>query len=292
MAILIDKSTKVLIQGITGGEGQFHGAQMKAYGTKVVAGVVPGRGGETALDDVPVFNTVAEAVQATGANASVVYVPAAFAADAALEALDAGLSPVVIITEGIPTFDMMKVYWTARHRGQVVVGPNCPGLISPGKCKVGIIPGHICKEGRVGVVSRSGTLTYEIIDALTKSGLGESTCLGIGGDPIVGTSFIDALTLFRDDRQTEAVVLIGEIGGNEEELAAAWIKKNFKKPVAAFVAGLTAPPGKRMGHAGAIISGGKGTAKEKIAALTAAGVPVAQRPDQVVGLLEKKGVKA
>jgi succinyl-CoA synthetase alpha subunit len=291
MAILIDKSTRLIIQGITGGEGSFHGQQMKEYGTRVVAGVVPGKGGEKALDDVPVFNTVLEAKEQTDANASIIYVPAGFAADAALESLDAGLDLVVIITEGIPTFEMMKVYWRARSTGQVVIGPNCPGLISPGKAKVGIIPGQICKEGRVGVISRSGTLTYEIIDFLTKAGLGETTCIGIGGDPIVGSNFIDCLKRFAKDEETEAVVMIGEIGGDDEERTAAWIKENFKKPVVGFIAGLTAPPGKRMGHAGAIISGGKGTAKDKIEALTAANVPVAERPDQVVGLLEGKGVK-
>jgi succinyl-CoA synthetase alpha subunit len=292
MAILINESTRLIIQGITGGEGSFHGRQMKDYGTQVVAGVVPGKGGETALGDVPVFNMVHEATQETEANAAIIYVPATFAADAALEALDAGLALVVIITEGIPTFDMMKVFWRARSNGQVVVGPNCPGLISPGKSKVGILPGHICREGRVGVISRSGTLTYEIVDLLTKSGLGESTCIGIGGDPIVGTSFIDCLARFQDDDQTEAVVIIGEIGGNEEEMTAAWIRENFKKPVVGFIAGLTAPPGKRMGHAGAIITGGKGTAKDKIEALGAAGIPVAERPDQVVELLCERGVKA
>jgi succinyl-CoA synthetase alpha subunit len=292
MAILINESTRLIIQGITGGEGSFHGRQMKDYGTQVVAGVVPGKGGETALGDVPVFNMVHEATQETEANAAIIYVPATFAADAALEALDAGLALVVIITEGIPTFDMMKVFWRARSNGQVVVGPNCPGLISPGKSKVGILPGHICREGRVGVISRSGTLTYEIVDLLTKSGLGESTCIGIGGDPIVGTSFIDCLARFQTDDQTEAVVIIGEIGGNEEEMTAAWIRENFKKPVVGFIAGLTAPPGKRMGHAGAIITGGKGTAKDKIEALGAAGIPVAERPDQVVELLCERGVKA
>jgi succinyl-CoA synthetase alpha subunit len=291
MAIFVDESTRLIIQGITGGEGSFHGQQMIDYGTRVVAGVVPGKGGQEALG-VPIFNTVRDAARETDANASVIYVPAAFAADAALEALDAGLGVVVIISEGIPTLDMMKVYWRARSTGQVVIGPNCPGLISPGKCKVGILPGSICKEGKVGVISRSGTLTYEIVDFLTKSGLGESTCIGVGGDPIVGSNFIDCLTQFRDDDQTEAVVLIGEIGGNEEELTAAWIKENFKKPVVGFIAGLTAPPGKRMGHAGAIIAGGKGTAKDKIEALTAADIPVAERPDQVVDLLEAKGVKA
>jgi succinyl-CoA synthetase alpha subunit len=286
MSILVDQNTRLIIQGITGNEGKFHGEQMIAYGTKVVGGVVPGRGGETCLDR-PVFNTVGEAVAATGANASVVYVPAAFAADASLEAIDAALPLVVIITEGISTLDMMTVYWEARHRGTVVIGPNCPGVISPGKAKVGIMPGHIHRPGRIGVISRSGTLTYEIVNELTVNGFGQSTCIGIGGDPIVGTSFVDALQLFAGDKETDAVVLIGEIGGADEEAAADYIKANFRKPVVAFIAGLTAPPGKRMGHAGAIISGGKGTAAEKIAALQAADIPVAQRPDQVAGLVRK-----
>jgi succinyl-CoA synthetase alpha subunit len=286
MSILVDQNTRLIIQGITGNEGQFHGGQMIAYGTNVVGGVVPGRGGERSLDQ-PVFNTVAEAVAATGANATVVYVPAAFAADAALEAVDAGLPLVVIITEGIPTLDMMAVYWEARHRGTVVIGPNCPGVISPGKAKVGIMPGQIHRPGRVGVISRSGTLTYEIVHELTTNGFGQSTCMGIGGDPIVGTSFVDALAMFARDDETDAVVLIGEIGGTDEEAAAEYVKANFRKPVVGFIAGLTAPPGKRMGHAGAIIAGGKGTAVEKIAALEAAGIPVAQRPDQVAGLVRK-----
>ncbi len=287
MAIYVDKSTRLIIQGITGGEGAFHGAQMKEYGTDIVAGVVPGKGGQCALDDVPVFNTVADAVRDTGANASVIYVPASFAADAALEALDADLGVVVIISEGIPTLDMMKVYWRARATGQVVIGPNCPGLISPGKSKVGILPGHICQEGKVGVISRSGTLTYEIVDFLTKAGLGESTCIGIGGDPIVGTNFIDALTEFQTDEQTEAVVLIGEIGGNEEEMTAEWIRENFTKPVVGFIAGLTAPPGKRMGHAGAIISGGEGTAEAKYAALEAANVKTVRSPAELGSAMQE-----
>jgi succinyl-CoA synthetase alpha subunit len=287
MSILVDRGTRLLIQGISGNEGRFHGEQMIAYGTRVVGGVVPGRGGERVLE-VPVFNTVAEAIKATEANASVIYVPAPFAADAALEALAAGLPLVVVITEGVPTLDMMKVYWFARQRGARVVGPNCPGVISPGKAKVGIMPGHIHKEGRIGVISRSGTLTYEIVKELTMYGLGQSTCLGIGGDPIVGTTFTDALELFEADPETDAVVMIGEIGGTDEETAAEFVKSKMSKPVVGFIAGLTAPPGKRMGHAGAIISGGKGTAAGKIAALEAAGIPVAQRPDQVAGLVRER----
>jgi len=286
MSILVDQNTRLVIQGITGNEGKFHGEQMIAYGTNVVGGVVPDKGGETCLGR-PVFNTVREAMEATAANASVIYVPAAFAADAALEAIDAGLPLVVIITEGIPTLDMMTVYWEARHRRTVVIGPNCPGVISPGKAKVGIMPGHIHRPGRIGVVSRSGTLTYEIVNELTVNDLGQSTCIGIGGDPVVGTSFVDALETFARDDETDAVVLIGEIGGTDEEAAADFIKANFRKPVVGFIAGLTAPPGKRMGHAGAIISGGHGTAAEKIAALEAAGIPVAQRPDQIAGLVRQ-----
>jgi len=286
MSILVDKNTRLIIQGITGSEGRFHGEQMIAYGTNVVAGVTPGKGGETCLDR-PVFDTVRHAVEATGANASVIYVPAAFAADAALEAIEAGLALVVIITEGIPTLEMMTVYWEARHARAVVIGPNCPGVISPGKAKVGIMPGHIHKPGRIGVVSRSGTLTYEIVNELTINDFGQSTCIGIGGDPVVGTSFVDALEKFADDDETDAVVLIGEIGGTDEEVAAEYIKANFRKPVIAFIAGLTAPPGKRMGHAGAIISGGHGTAAEKIKALETVGIPVAQRPDQISGLVRE-----
>ncbi|MGI8907445.1 MAG: succinate--CoA ligase subunit alpha [Candidatus Sumerlaeaceae bacterium] len=287
MSILVDRNTRLVIQGISGNEGKFHGQQMIAYGTKVMGGVVPGRGGETVLD-VPVFNTMVDAVKATDANASIIYVPAKFAADAALESIDSGVKLVVIITEGIPTLQMVKVYHHARQVGVRVVGPNCPGLISPGKAKVGIMPGHIHKEGRIGLISRSGTLTYEIVKELTVYGLGQSTCIGIGGDPIIGTSFTDALALFEDDPETDAVVMIGEIGGTDEETAAEFVKSSMKKPVVGFIAGLTAPPGKRMGHAGAIISGGKGTAKEKIAALNAANIPVAERPDQVPGLVREK----
>jgi len=287
MSILVDRETRLIIQGITGNEGRFHGQQMIAYGTRVVAGVVPGRGGETVLD-VPVFNTMKEAVAATDANASIIYVPAPFAADAAIEAIASGVKLVVIITEGIPVRDMIPVYWFAKERGVRVVGPNCPGVISPGKAKVGIMPGHIHKEGHIGVVSRSGTLTYEIVKELTLHGLGQSTCIGIGGDPIIGTTFVDALELFENDPETEAVVMIGEIGGTDEEQAAEFIKSRMTKPVIGFIAGLTAPPGKRMGHAGAIIAGGKGTAKEKIEALQAAGVPVAERPDQVGPLVKER----
>jgi len=288
MAIFVDEHTRLIIQGITGNEGQFHGQQMIDYGTKVVAGVTPGKGGQTTLGKVPIFDTVKEAKDATGANASVVYVPSAFAPDAALEAIEAGIGLVVLITEGIPTLSMMQVFWAAKHAGARVIGPNCPGVISPGKCKVGIMPGHIHKPGNIGLISRSGTLTYEIVWALTSAGMGQTTCIGIGGDPIIGTPFIDALDAFNNDAETKAVVMIGEIGGTDEEQAAAWIKANMKKPVIGFIAGLTAPPGKRMGHAGAIIAGGKGTAQEKIEALRDAGIPVAQRPDLVAGLVEEK----
>jgi succinyl-CoA synthetase alpha subunit len=290
MSILVDVNTRLLIQGITGNEGKFHGEQMIKYGTNVVGGVVPGRGGETVLER-PVFNTVRDAVEATGANASVIYVPAAFAPDAALEAIDAALPLVVIITEGIPTLDMMAVYWEARARGTVVIGPNCPGLISPGKVKVGIMPGHIHREGRIGLISRSGTLTYEIVNELTIHGFGQSTCVGIGGDPIKGSDFIDLLARFAADDETDAVVLVGEIGGTDEEAAADYVTREFPKPVVGFIAGLTAPPGKRMGHAGAIISGGTGTAAEKIRALEAAGIPVAQRPDQIADLMRQALMK-
>jgi len=287
MSILVDRDTRLLIQGISGNEGKFHGQQMIAYGTKVVGGVVPGREGETVLD-VPVYNTMKRAVDATDANTSIIYVPAKFAADAALEAINSGVKLVVIITEGIPTLQMVKVYHYAKEKGVRVIGPNCPGLISPGKAKVGIMPGHIHKEGRIGLISRSGTLTYEIVNQLSMFGLGQSTCIGIGGDPIIGTSFVDALGLFEKDPDTDAVVMIGEIGGTDEETAADFVKNNMSKPVVGFIAGLTAPPGKRMGHAGAIISGGKGTAKEKIAAMNSADIPVAERPDQVPGLVKEK----
>jgi succinyl-CoA synthetase alpha subunit len=278
MAVLIDKSTRLIVQGLTGKEGTFHAKQAAAYGTTVVGGVTPGKGG-TSHESWPIFDTVQEAVQKTGANASVIFVPPAFAADAVMEAADAGLALVVCITEGIPTLDMMRAMTFLKERPQTrLVGPNCPGLISPGKAKVGIIPGNICKEGRIGIVSKSGTLTYEAIHQLTCVGLGQSTCIGIGGDPLIGTSHIDALKLFAADGETDAVIMIGEIGGTAEEDAAVWIKGNFKKPVVGFIAGQTAPPGRRMGHAGAIIAGGKGTAAEKMEALTAAGVKVVESP--------------
>lgn len=287
MSILVDHGTRLVIQGISGNEGKFHGQQMIAYGTKVVAGVVPGRGGEMILD-VPVFSTMKQAVAATDANASIIYVPAPFAADAALEAIDSGVKLVVIVTEGIPTLEMIKVFWYAKQCGVRVIGPNCPGIISPGKAKVGIMPGHIHKPGKVGVISRSGTLTYEIVKELSLYGLGQSTCIGIGGDPIIGTTFVDALELFEQDPGTSAVVLIGEIGGTDEESAAEFVQAKMTKPVAAFIAGRTAPAGKRMGHAGAIISGGKGTADEKISALRNAGIGVASRPDEIPGMLKEK----
>ena len=277
MAVLIDKNTRLLVQGITGREGTFHAKAAQAYGTNVVGGVTPGKGGMT-HEGWPVFNTVAECVAATGANASVIFVPPPGGADAVLEAADAGLDLAVCITEGIPVIDMMRVFGAIRGKKTRVIGPNCPGLITAGQAKAGIIPGHICKEGRVGIVSKSGTLTYEAIHQLTKNGLGQTTCIGIGGDPLIGTNFIDALSLFAGDPATEAVVMIGEIGGNAEQDAAAWIKANFKKPVVGFIAGQTAPPGRRMGHAGAIISGGKGTAAEKMAALSTAGVHVVKSP--------------
>jgi succinyl-CoA synthetase alpha subunit len=285
MAVLIDKNTRLLVQGLTGREGTFHAKQAAAYGTTVVGGVTPGKGGTT-HEGWPVFNTVADCVRETGANASVIFVPPAGAADAILEAADAGLPLVVCITEGIPTLDMMRVFAAIRGSKTRVIGPNCPGLITAGQAKAGIIPGHIVKEGRVGIVSKSGTLTYEAIHQLTRLGLGQTTCIGIGGDPLIGTSFIDALTLFGGDAATEAVVMIGEIGGNAEQDAAAWIQKNFKKPVVGFIAGQTAPPGRRMGHAGAIIAGGKGTAAEKMAALAEAGVRVVKSPAEIGGAVK------
>jgi succinyl-CoA synthetase alpha subunit len=274
MSILVDKSTRLVVQGITGRDGSFHTKQMLDYGTKITAGVTPGKG-DTKFDGIPVFNTVSQAVAKTGANTSVIYVPALYAADAIFEAADAGIKLVVCITEGIPTTDMLKVYNHLKHTSTRLVGPNCPGVITPGVAKVGIMPGQIHKKGNVGLVSRSGTLTYEVVWNLTLNGLGQSTCLGIGGDPIIGTNFIDALTLFQADKQTQAIVLIGEIGGTDEEEAAKFIKKHVNKPVVAFIAGRTAPPGKRMGHAGAIISAGTGTAAEKIAAFQKVGVKVA-----------------
>ncbi|MEO8376584.1 MAG: succinate--CoA ligase subunit alpha [Candidatus Sumerlaeota bacterium] len=286
MAVLVDENTRLLIQGITGREGQFHGGQMVAYGTNVVAGVTPGKGGTKTLETIPVFNTVREAVSATQCNATIIYVPAPFAADAALEAMEAGIKLIIIISEGVPTLEMMTVYHEARRLGIVVVGPNCPGVITPGKAKCGIMPGHIHKPGRVGLISRSGTLTYEIVWELTRAGIGQSTCIGIGGDPIVGTSHLDALKLFNEDPDTDAVVMIGEIGGSAEEDAARWVKANMKKPVVGFIAGLTAPPGKRMGHAGAIISGGSGTGQEKIRVLNECGIKVGEIPDQIPALVK------
>jgi succinyl-CoA synthetase alpha subunit len=280
MSILIDKNTKVIVQGITGKEGSFHASQCVAYGTKVVAGVTPGKGG-TEISEIPVFDTVAEAVKATEANASLIFVPSAFAADAILEAADAGLEVIVCITEGIPTLDMVKVYRYLQDKKSRLIGPNCPGIISPGKCKIGIMPGHIHKEGNVGVVSRSGTLTYEVVSQLTNLGIGQSTCIGIGGDPIIGTNFIDCLQLFEEDPETSAVVMIGEIGGTAEEEASDFIKQHLTKPVVGFIAGQTAPPGRRMGHAGAIISGGKGTAQEKMAAMEANGIKVCLSPAEI-----------
>lgn len=277
MAILIDSSTRLLVQGLTGREGTFHAKQAAAYGTDVVGGVTPGKGG-TDHEGWPVFDTAEEAVRETGANASVIFVPPAFAADAIMEAAAAMIPLVVCITEGIPTLDMLRVLTFLEPLPTRLVGPNCPGLISAGRSKAGIIPGHICREGRVGIVSKSGTLTYEAIHQLTRLGLGQTTCIGIGGDPLIGTTFVDALRLFADDPETEAVVMIGEIGGTAEEEAAAYIAREFRKPVVGFIAGQTAPPGRRMGHAGAIISGGKGTAREKMTALRDAGVHVVESP--------------
>ena len=280
MSVLVDKNTRLLVQGFTGKEGTFHAEQAIAYGTTVVGGVTPGKGGATHLDR-PVFNTVAQAVKETGANATVIFVPPPFAADGIMEAADAGIELIVCITEGIPVLDMMKAWEFLQTKTSRLVGPNCPGVISPGKCKIGIMPGHIHKEGHVGVVSRSGTLTYEAVGQLTKLGIGQSTCIGIGGDPIIGTSFLDAIMLFDADPDTHAIVMIGEIGGNAEEIAAAYIGANVKKPVVGFIAGQTAPPGRRMGHAGAIISGGSGAASDKIKAMQAAGISVCDSPAQI-----------
>lgn len=280
MAILLDRNTRLVVQGLTGKEGTFHAKAAAAYHTNVVGGVTPGKGGTT-HEGWPIFNTVADAVKNVGANATVIFVPPPFAADAVMEATDAGIGLAVCITEGIPTLDMMKVLTFMKGRRTRLIGPNCPGIITAGQGKAGIIPGHICQPGRVGIVSKSGTLTYEAIHQLTRLGLGQTTCIGIGGDPLIGTTFIDALELFAEDPETEAVAMIGEIGGSAEEEAAAWIRANFKKPVVTFIAGQTAPPGRRMGHAGAIISGGKGTAAEKMAALEAAGVTVVKSPAEI-----------
>jgi succinyl-CoA synthetase alpha subunit len=286
MSILVDQNTRLIVQGITGSAGNFHAAQCQQYGTNLVGGVTPGKGGERVLG-VPVFNTVADAVRETGATATMIFVPAAFAADAILEAADAGLPLIVAITEGIPVLDMVKVKRALAGSGTRLIGPNCPGLITPGACKIGIMPGYIHKPGHVGLISRSGTLTYEAVWQLTQRGLGQSTCVGIGGDPVKGLDFIDLLELFEDDPGTEAIILIGEIGGTAEEEAARWIKDHSTKPVAAFIAGMTAPPGRRMGHAGAIISGGSGKASDKTTALEAAGIAVAKSPADIGATLQQ-----
>ena len=287
MSIFIDKNTRLLIQGITGRDGSFHAKQMIEYGTQVVGGITPGKGGQKFEDKVPIFNTVAEAVRKTGANATVIYVPPPFAADAMMEAADAGIPFIVCITEGVPVLDMTRVYLFVKERGSRLLGPNCPGLISPGASKVGIIPGRICTPGPVGLVSRSGTLTYEVVYQMTRAKIGQTTCVGIGGDPINGTNFIDCLDAFEKDPVTKAVVMIGEIGGTDEQEAARFVKQKMKKPVVGFIAGQTAPPGRRMGHAGAIISGSAGTAAEKMQAFEDNGVGVAKRPIDVVDLLKR-----
>ncbi|HEX8848459.1 MAG TPA: succinate--CoA ligase subunit alpha [Gemmatimonadaceae bacterium] len=288
MSIFIDNNTTVIVQGITGRDGSFHAKQMMEYGTKIVAGVTPGKGGQKFEDKVPVFNTVADAMKATNANTSVIYVPPMYAADAILEAADAGVKLIVAITEGVPVLDMTRVYPFVKEKGARLLGPNCPGLITPGQSKVGIIPGRICTPGPVGVVSRSGTLTYEVVYQLTRAGLGQTTCVGIGGDPINGTNFIDCLAAFEKDPATKVVCMMGEIGGTDEQEAAEFVKKNMKKPVVGFIAGQTAPPGRRMGHAGAIISGSAGTAAEKIQAFKDAGMGVAQRPVDFVDLVKAR----
>ncbi len=292
MSIFADRNTRLVVQGITGREGSFHARQMLEYGTALVSGVTPGKGGQTFEGKVPVFNTVAEAVKATGANASVIYVPPMGAAAAIIEAADAGIPLVVCITEGIPVLHMSRTMPFVRANGLRLIGPNCPGLITPGaKAKIGIIPGNICSPGRVGLVSRSGTLTYEVVNHLTRNGIGQSTCVGIGGDPIIGTNFIDCLAAFQADPETDAIVMIGEIGGTDEQNAAAFVKEKVTKPVVGFIAGQTAPKGRRMGHAGAIISGSSGTAEEKLAAFEAAGIGIMKRPVDVIELLKGKGIK-
>lgn len=285
MGIFIGDNTKLVVQGITGRDGSFHAQQMMDYGTKVVAGVTPGKGGQTFSDSVPIFDTVAEAVSEAGANTSVIYVPARFAADAVFEAADAGVSLIVCITEGVPVGDMLRVLPYVREKGARLIGPNCPGLIVPGCCKVGILPGQIVQEGSVGVVSRSGTLTYEVIFQLTRAGIGQSACVGIGGDPLIGTNFVDCLAAFEEDPDTTAVAMLGEIGGTDEQTAAEYVAKHMSKPVVGFIAGQTAPPGRRMGHAGAIISGSEGTAAEKMKAFEDHGIGVAQRPADIVDLI-------
>ncbi len=288
MSIFIDNTTRVIVQGITGRDGSFHAKQMLDYGTCVVAGVTPGKGGQRFEDRVPIFDTMADAVAESKANTSVIYVPPAFAADAMMEAADAGIALIVCITEGVPVLDMTRVYRYVREKGARLIGPNCPGLITPGKSKVGIIPGNICAPGPVGVVSRSGTLTYEVVYQLTRAGIGQTTCVGIGGDPINGTNFIDCLAAFEKDPETKAVALMGEIGGSDEQDAAVFIKEHMSKPVVGFIAGRTAPPGRRMGHAGAIISGSAGTAAEKIEAFKAAGMGIAERPAEFVKLIRER----
>ena len=286
MAILVDKKTRLIVQGLTGREGTFHAKACAAYGTQVMGGVTPGKGGTT-HEGWPIFNSVQEAADKTGANATVIFVPPPFAADAIMEAADAEIELIVCITEGIPTLDMVRAWEFLQNRRSRLIGPNCPGIISPGKCKIGIMPGRIHKQGRVGLVSRSGTLTYEAVDQLTKLGIGQSTCIGIGGDPIIGTSFLDSIRLFNEDPDTEAIVMIGEIGGNAEETAAEYIRLHVKKPVVGFIAGQTAPPGRRMGHAGAIISGGMGTAKEKYKAMEAAGIRTVQSPAEIGRMMQE-----